>query len=89
MGELPYSALPAFHALFGCDYTAAFCRKGKFRPFKCLENSQEAQCAFSNLAEDLPSMKDEVSDIQIFICALYRKRKLNFVNDVRFQFFLR
>ena len=36
------SALPAFHALFGCDYTAAFSRKGKIRPFKYLENSEEA-----------------------------------------------
>ena len=64
LGQLLSSALPAFHALFGCDYTAAFSRKGKVCPFKCLENSKEAQCAFSNLAVDLPSIKEEVSDIE-------------------------
>ena len=34
--QLLSSALPAFHSLFGCDYAAAFSRKGKVRPFKCL-----------------------------------------------------
>ena len=63
LGQLLSSVLPAFHALFGCDYTAAFYRKSKVRSFKCLENSQEAQCAFSNLAVDLPSIKEGVSDI--------------------------
>ena len=86
LGQLLSSALPAFHALFGCDYTAAFSRKGKFRPFKCLENSKEAQCAFSNLSVDLPS-RQEVSDIEKFICALYGKRKLDSINDTRFQIF--
>ena len=81
------SALPAFHALLGCDYTAAFSRKGKIRPFKYLENSEEAQGAFANLAVDLPSIKEEVSDIEKFICVLYGKRKLDSVNDVRFQIF--
>ena len=73
LGPLLSSALPTFHALFVCDYTASLSRKGKVRPFKCLENSQDAQCAFSNLAEDLPSIKEEVSDIEKFICALYGK----------------
>ena len=64
LGQLLSSALPAFHAFFGCDYTAAFSRKGKVSPFKCLKNSEETQCAFSNLAVDLPSIKEEVSDIE-------------------------
>ena len=40
LGKLLFSALPAFHALFGCYYTAAFSRKGKVCPFRCLENSK-------------------------------------------------
>ena len=87
LGKLLSSALPALHALFGCDYTAGFYRKGKVRSFKCLENSKEAQCAFSNLAVDLPNIKEEVSDIEKFIYTLYGKRKLDFVNDARFQIF--
>ena len=87
LGQLLSSALPASHALFGCDYTAAFSRKDKVRPFKCLENNEEAQCAFANLAVDIPSIKQEVSDIEKFICALYGKRKLDSINDTRFQIF--
>ena len=87
LGQLLSSALPAFHALFGCYYTAAFSRKGKVRPFKYLENSEEAQCAFSNLGKDLPSIKQEVSVIEKFICALYGERKLDSVNNARFQIF--
>ena len=87
LGQLLPSVLPVFHAFFGCDYTAAFSRKGKVCPFKCLENSKEAQCAFSNLAVDLPSIKEEVSDIEKFIYALYGKRKLDSINDTRFQIF--
>ena len=74
LGQLLSSALPAFHTLFGNDYTAAFSRKSKVRPFKCLENSEEAKCVFSNLAVDLQSMKEEVIDIEKFICALYGKK---------------
>ena len=70
LGQLLSSALLAFHALFDCDYTSAFSRRGKFHPFKCLENNQEAECAFSNLAEDQPSI-EEKSGIKKFICALY------------------
>ena len=73
--------------MFGCDYTAAFSRKGKVRPFKCLENSEEAQYAFASLAVDLPTIKEEVSDIEKFICALYGNRKLDSVNDARFHIF--
>ena len=87
LGQLLSSALPAFHALFGCLYIVAFSRKGKVRPFKCLENSEEVQYGFSSLAIDLPSIKEEVSDIEIFICALYGKRKLDPVNYARFQIF--
>ena len=53
----------------------------------CLENSKEAQCAFSNLAVDLPNIKEEVPDIEKFICALYGKRKPDSVNDASLQIF--
>ena len=53
----------------------------------CLENSKEAQCAFSNLAVDLPNIKEEVPDIENFICALYGKRKPDSVNDASLQIF--
>ena len=87
LDQLLSSVLPVFNALFDCNSTAACSRKGKVHPFKCLENNQEAQCALSNLAVDLPSIKEEVSDTEKFICALYGKRKLSSVNDARLQIF--
>lgn len=45
LGNSLSKALPCFHALTGCDYTPAFFRKGKFRPFKLLEQSEEYQLA--------------------------------------------
>ena len=40
LGESLCNALPAYHAFTGSDYTAAFCRKGKVRPFKKLEKDE-------------------------------------------------
>ncbi|GFY53966.1 uncharacterized protein TNIN_126631 [Trichonephila inaurata madagascariensis] len=44
-------ALPYFHAT-GCDYTPAFFRKGKLRPFKFLEKSVEYQLASQEIITD-------------------------------------
>lgn len=44
-----YHALPAFHAFTGCDYTAAFHRKVKVRPFKFLQKNDKFVSAFAYL----------------------------------------
>lgn len=75
-GELISSALPAFHKLFGCNYTPALSRKGKVRLLKILERSHKARCAFSNLPQDIVRIDEEVTDIEKFICALDGKKKL-------------
>ena len=49
MGPKMCAALPAFHAYTGCDYTAAFIRKGKKRPFTLLEKDHQPQTAFEQL----------------------------------------
>ena len=54
---------------------------------KYLVSGQEAQCAFSNLAENKSSTDEEEKEIIKIICVLYNKKKLNSVNDARFQFF--
>jgi len=40
MGALMCKSLPAFHAFTGCNYTSAFVRKGKKRPFAKLEKNK-------------------------------------------------
>ena len=51
LGEKLCKSLPAFHAFTGCDYSAAFSRKGKLQPFKLLEKNQEIQLLFSELGK--------------------------------------
>ena len=44
-------ALPGFHALTGCDYTASFMRKAKSRPFEIMKNSKEFTSVISRLGD--------------------------------------
>lgn len=70
------SEILAFHALFGCDYTAAPSRKREVRLLKYLESIQEVPCAFSNLAEDIVNIGEEItSDARLFFFFnMYKKR---------------
>ena len=52
IGESLCTALPGYHAFTGCDYTASFCRKGKTRPLKLLENRIDYQEMFRSLGDD-------------------------------------
>ena len=75
LGEQLSSALPGFHAFTGCDYLAAFSRKGKVRPFKLLETDTNAQTAFSNLGEESFQVSDEdIKILEKFVCKMYGKK---------------
>ena len=81
-------AMPTFHAFFGCDYLAAFSRKGKVRPFNLLRSDTEAQEAFSALGEGMEEVPDDIQeDIVKFTCKVYGKKKLISINEVRLQIF--
>ena len=89
VGELLSLSLPALHAFFGCDYLAAFSRKGKIRPLKLLEQNVDAQVAFSGLGKGKPDVdEDNVQAIEKFVCSVYGKKQLSSVNEVRFQIFV-
>ena len=88
LGPLLASALLAFHAFFGCDYLAAFSRKGKVRPYNLLKTDGPAQEAFASLSEGLPEVNEEVIDeIKRFLCKVYGKKKVTSINEVRLQVF--
>ena len=69
-------ALPAYHALTGCDYSASFCRKGKVQPFKILKKDVQIQEVFGKLAnmEELDETSKEV--IEKYICKVYGKKQM-------------
>ena len=51
LGDVFCRSLPAYHAFTGCDYTAAFSRKGKVQPFKLLEKNRNIQDLFGELGQ--------------------------------------
>lgn len=88
LGESLSKALPCFHALTGCDYTPAFFRKGKVRPFKILEKSNEYQLAFKNfITDDDKILETTYAILEKFICEMYGVKNSSHVNDVRFHLF--
>ena len=87
IGPLLASAMPAFHAFFGCDYLAAFSRKGKLRPYNFLKGDLAAQEAFARLGEGPDFSEETMENIERFCCKVYGKRKLTSINEVRLQIF--
>jgi len=80
------AALPAFHAYTGCDYTAAFARKGKKRPFAQLEKDDRFLQAFASMATN-PVDEFTLQTIQDYTCALYGSRKSVSLNSHRYKVF--
>ncbi|VVC99246.1 unnamed protein product [Leptidea sinapis] len=72
----------------GCDYTPALFRKGKLRPFKLLEQSEEYQLACQNIITDDEELLNETFKIlEKLICHIYGARDSWNVNEVRFNLF--
>ncbi|GFY39740.1 hypothetical protein TNIN_273071 [Trichonephila inaurata madagascariensis] len=81
-------ALPCFHAITRCDYTPAFFRKGKLRPFKLVEKSVEHQLACQEIiTHDEDELERTFATLEKFICHMYGVPNSSNVNDVRFYLF--
>jgi len=78
------TAIPALHAFTGCDFTAAFYRKGKVKPLEILENDTEG--TFIELFSGMSST-DEPNHMKAeeFVCSLYGKKDVNDVNTARYS----
>ena len=88
LGHDVASALPAFHAFTGCDTVSAFVSKGKKRPFKLLQNSQQHTETFQLLGQSADSLPDEVMQgLEDFVCCMYGYPKSPDTGTVRFQIF--
>ena len=86
-------ALLAFHAFTGCDYLAAFCRKGKVRPFRLLLSSPDVVQVFANMCciiSDHPAISDDdFITLQNFVCKLYGQPNVFSVNKARANCFFK
>ena len=59
----------------GCDYIAAFCGKGKVRPFKILENTLKCQEMFNRLGIQEKVNEDGSTEIEKYVCAMYDRKR--------------
>ena len=88
LGPILCRALPAFHAFTGCDYTAAFFRKGKSRPYQIFKKAAHFQIVFSDLTDPRDIFDDEkMNVVQQFTSLMYGIKKCASVNSARFQLF--
>ncbi|GFX55459.1 uncharacterized protein TNCV_267471 [Trichonephila clavipes] len=76
------------HNFAGCDYTPAFFRKGKLRPFKLLGKSVEYQLACQEIiTDDDDELERIIATLEKFICHMYGVPNSSNVNDVCFYLF--
>ena len=87
LGPALCSALVGFHAFTGCDFTSAFIRKGKKKPFALLLKSTDTQEAFRELATCQEVNEKTKRTLQLFVAANYGARGFRSLNEHRFQVF--
>ena len=68
-------ALPAYHALTGCDYTSSFMKKRKVKPFKLLQKNEAVQDALIALGETNSLEQDNTEVLEKYVCQLYGQKK--------------
>jgi len=84
IGPAICAALPGLHAFTGCDYTSAFARKGKSRPYEIVSKTAKFQKALGSLSHTVPTA-ETVKVLQDFVCVLYGARKVVPLNKHRFN----
>ncbi|XP_018358131.1 PREDICTED: uncharacterized protein LOC108757918 isoform X2 [Trachymyrmex cornetzi] len=87
LGPLLSQALPALHALTGCDYNPAFYRRGKKKPLDIVMNCPIFQKAFADLGSEDYNIDESFNTIERFICHLYGLKKIDDVNRARIAIF--
>jgi len=87
LGKELCAALPGFHAFTGSDYTSAFVRKGKVRPFARLEKSSDAQKAFAEMAKT-DTLPDKQRDVLFeYVAMIYGAKESAKLNCHRYKTF--
>lgn len=84
IGQRLCGALPGLHAFTGCDYTSAFLRHGKSKPYAILKMNEEFQRAFASLSSIVPTEKT-IKTLQYFVATLYGAKGSTSLNKHRFN----
>ena len=86
-GRAVCQALPALHALTGCDSTSAFKGRGKKVGLALIQHSSSDREAVARLGVSLDLSEDVLSRCEAFVCHLYGYKDHASVNDVRYEMF--
>ena len=89
MGQGVCAALPALHALTGCDSTSSLSGIGKKKAMKALLGNQSQQERLAEVGMELPMSDAAVRNCESFICQLYTtaQRAGTRADDVRYWLF--
>ena len=64
-------AMPGFHSFMGCNYTPAFCGRGKLSPLKILQQHKDIQQAFVSIGKEDTVSDEVVLQLDKFVCKMY------------------
>lgn len=81
------SALPAFHAFTGSDYTTAFLRKAKARPYNFMIKNPKYLSAFTELGTSESVEPEVLAIIEDYVCSMHGVHGETDVNITRFRLF--
>jgi hypothetical protein len=81
------SALPAYHAFSGCDYTSSFVRRGKVKPFELLKKTPSFLQTFGDLGSAETFSCEQSMALERFVCAMYGKAQFSDCNALRYKLF--
>ena len=87
LGETLCKALPAYHALTGCNYTASFFKKSKVRLLKLLQKDTDAQIVLSELSTLEEIDENTISTIEGYVCKIYASKNICKINNLQTQIF--
>ena len=83
LGETLCKALPAYHTLTGCNYTASFFKKDTVPPLELLHKDADAQIVLRELSTLEEIDENIISAIKGYLCKMYANKGICKVSDLR------
>lgn len=87
LGENVCKALPALHALTGCDFNPSFYGKGKLKAFNLMSDSFILQKALYDLSNLKHESESTIKELEKFICVLYGLKNVDNLHEAWFEIF--
>ena len=81
LGETLCKALPAYHTLTGCNYTASFFKKDTAPQLKLLHKDTDAQIVLRELSTLEEIDENIISEIEGYLCKTHASKNICKVSD--------